>query len=199
MLRLPMDEMGASMGFFGTLIGWDQQLDAWNAALANDLVVNASPELKRELANRLVIIQQQVQGRAAGTPNQILEDLSRRTRIVQMNFVALACNSLGIPPRLRRAEFQNVSNPYRSDSESSRGRLPSCLLDLARRYGPIASWPGNEERENFSRWTKDYSASNDRESEEPDRILAEMARLVRDPPSSQPQEQRGPWHIIKRS
>lgn len=78
------------MGLFGTLIGWDQQADAWNAALANDLVENASPELRLEIANRLVIIQQQVQGSLAGSP----QDTRKPEQAIENGADELRCPSL---------------------------------------------------------------------------------------------------------
>src|ERR1700687_5216686 len=119
------------MGLFGSLIGWDQQKDAHNAVLANHLAEAASPELKKEIANRLVIIQQQVTGGGSGDPQVILSELSKRSRIIQMNFIALACNSLVIPPRLRGLSFAAVENPYRSENDSSLNRIGVALDDLS--------------------------------------------------------------------
>jgi hypothetical protein len=143
------------MGLLGRLTGWDQQKDAQNAVLASYLAETASPELKKEIANRLVIIQQQVKVGSSVSPQAILEELSGRPRIVQMNFIALACNSLGIPPGLRSLSFMDVQNPYHADDESSLDRIGVALADLSRRSALRLTWPGNDVRINFLSWVED--------------------------------------------
>ena len=140
------------MGIFGRLTGWDQQKDAHNAVLASYLSETASRELRIEIAKRIVLIQQQMRPTMAGDPQSILADLSNRSRIVQMNFVALACNSLGIPPGLGGLQFQTVENPYRAEDESSLNRINVAIDDLSRRCGRRLSWPGNQERVDFRQW-----------------------------------------------
>ncbi len=139
------------MGLLGTLVGWDQQKDAHNAVLASHLAENASPELKRDIANRLVIIQQQVRGEH--DPYSILTELSCQPRIVQTNFVALACNSLGIPPGLKNLSFMDVDNPYKSQNNRSLNRIGVSLDDLSRRSGRQLNWPGNDILIDFVAWT----------------------------------------------
>lgn len=153
------------MGLLGKLIGWDQQKDAWNAVLASNLVGNSSPELRRVIAERLILIQQQMRGHGAGAPSEILADLSSRSRMVQMNFVALACNSLGIPASIG-VPFAEVNNPYQSDSESSRARIGSCIKSIQRSYKVIIDWPGNEKKENFINWLPANEENINTESEE---------------------------------
>jgi hypothetical protein len=139
------------MGFLGRITGWDQQKDAHNAVLASHLAETASPELRREIVKRLVLIQQQVRGGGAD-PHAIVADLSQQSRIVQMNFIALACNSMGIPPGPSGLHFQSVENPYRSENESSLNRIGVALDDLSRRSGRQLSWPGNHVRVDFLTW-----------------------------------------------
>lgn len=140
------------MGFLGRITGWSQQKDAHNAVLASYLADTASPELRQELVKRLILIQQQILAGGAGDPRAILEDLSRRPRIVQMNFIALACNSLGIPCGLSGLQFESVENPYRADNDSSLSRIGVALDDLSRRSGRQLNWPGNHVRVDFLAW-----------------------------------------------
>lgn len=139
------------MGFFGRVTGWDHQKAAHNAVLANHLAETASPELRREIVARLVIIQQQV-GAGIGDAPAIVAQLSCLPRIVQMNFIALACNSLGIPSGVPGQSFAAVDNPYRADDDSSLQRIGVALDDLSRRSGRRLSWPGNAERIDFLAW-----------------------------------------------
>jgi hypothetical protein len=144
--------MGATMGLFGKLIGWDQQKDAHNAVLANYVAETASPQLKKEIVERLIIIQQRVTGGGRGDPHAILADLCDRPRIVQMNFIALACNNLGIPSGLNGLSFMDVQNPYHAQNDSSLNRIVVSLKDLSRRSGRNLNWPGNDVRIDFLAW-----------------------------------------------
>jgi hypothetical protein len=140
------------MGFLGRITGWDQQKDAHNAVLASHFTETASAELRREIVKRIVLIQQQMRAAGAGDPHAIVADLSNRSRIVQMNFIALACNSMGIPPGLNGLQFQGVKNPYRAENESSLNRIGVALDDLSRRSGRQLNWPGNHVRVDFLTW-----------------------------------------------
>lgn len=140
------------MGFLGRITGWSQQKDAHNAVLASHLADTASQELRQEIVKRLILIQQQMRAGGTGDPHAILEDLSRRPRIVQMNFIALACNSLGIPCGLSGLQFESVENPYRADNDSSLSRIGVALDDLSRRSGRQLHWPGNHVRVDFLAW-----------------------------------------------
>lgn len=140
------------MGFLGRITGWDQQKDAHNAVLASHVAETASPELRREIVKRLVLIQQQMRAAGAGDLHAIVADLSNQPRIVQMNFIALACNSMGISPGLSGLHFQSVENPYRAESEGSLNRIGVALDDLSRRSGRQLNWPGNHVKVDFLVW-----------------------------------------------
>lgn len=120
--------------------------------LASYLAETASPELRREIVKRLILIQQQVRAAGAGDPHAIVADLSNRPRIVQMNFIALACNSMSIPSGLNGLHFEGVENPYRSENDSSLSRIGVALDDLSRRSGRQLSWPGNHVKIDFLTW-----------------------------------------------
>jgi hypothetical protein len=140
------------MGLLGRITGWDNQKDAHNAVLASYLAETASPELRLEIVKRLILIQQQMRAAGAGDPHAIVADLSNRPRIVQMNFIALACNNMGIPSGLNGLHFESVENPYRSDNDSSLNRIGVALDDLSRRSGRQLTWPGNHVRIDFLTW-----------------------------------------------
>ncbi|TPG39016.1 hypothetical protein EAH79_14825 [Sphingomonas koreensis] len=143
-----------AMGLLGRMTGWNQTQDAHNAVLANYLAETASREMKSEIANRLILIQQQARREGVTDPRSILADLSGQPRIVQMNFIALACNGLGIPPGLRGLSFANVDNPYLADDQSSLNRIDVAMIDLSRRSGKALSWPGNNVKINFLLWMR---------------------------------------------
>ena len=147
------------MGLLGRLTGWDQQKDAHNAVLASYLAETASRELRQEIVKRLILIQQQMRAAGAGDPQAIIADLSNRPRIVQMNFIALACNSMGIPTGLNGLHFESVENPYQSDNDSSVSRIGVALDDLSRRSKRQLHWPGNHVKVDFLQWTGLRTAS----------------------------------------
>lgn len=140
------------MGILGRITGWGQQKDAHNAVLASYLAETASPELRLEIVKRLILIQQRVRAAGAGDSHLMVADLSNRSRIVQMNFIALACNSMGIPSGLNGLHFESVENPYRSDNDNSLSRIGVALDDLSRRSGRQLHWPGNHVKIDFLEW-----------------------------------------------
>lgn len=137
------------MGFLGAITGWDQTKEAHNAVLASHLAETASSELKQAIVDRIVIFQQQFAPRSSR--QQVLADLNRQPRMVQANFIALACTSLGIPGP-HGLSFGSIDNPYRSDRESSHARISVAVTDLSRRVGRQMHWPGNNVRIDFFTW-----------------------------------------------
>jgi len=140
------------MGLLGRMTGWNQTKDAHNAVLASYLAETASAEMKREIANRLILIMQRASRGRVDDSQSILEDLSTRPRIVQMNFIALACNSLGIPPGVGGLSFADTDNPYLADDQRSLDRIGVAINDLSRRSRQRLDWPGNDVRVDFLSW-----------------------------------------------
>lgn len=140
------------MGFLGRLTGWDQQSDAHNVVIASHFVDSATPAMKRQIALRIIEIQQEIKGRYVGSVDQILSDLNSQPRSVQMNFVALACNSLGIQPMIRGIQFNHVTNPYLAKGQDTLERIDFAVRYINDRYSAKVAWPGESQRENFSSW-----------------------------------------------
>ena len=84
------------MGFFGSLLGWDQSMGAVNALMASYLIEQADANTRKAIAREVVNIIQGVQRGASF--DTVLKDISQQSRIVQMNFIALACDNIGIAP-----------------------------------------------------------------------------------------------------
>jgi hypothetical protein len=142
------------MGLLGRMTGWDQQKDAHNAVLANHLVETANDDLKRLIADRLVSIQERALKHISGDRDAILYALSNECRIVQMNFVAMACNTLNISPNLPGMSFTLITNPYLSEDKSSINRIEISMEDISARCRQKLSWPGNNVKVDFSSWGK---------------------------------------------
>jgi hypothetical protein len=134
-----------TMGLFGTLIGWDQQKEATNVVLASQLIETASPELRRKIANRIAEL---ILEKIRGTPEEVLENLSHRSRVVQMQFVALACNNLGISPNVPHVDcFHMVINPYLAEGRCE-DRIASAV-STAEKYGVHVKWPCDSVKVDF--------------------------------------------------
>lgn len=140
------------MGFLGSLIGLDQQWQAQNGVLASHLLETASSEEKIQIAMGLIHVMQVGSRNYTESIESILAELSSKTRIIQMNFVAIACASQSILPRLDRTEFERVRNPYLADSTTTLGYIPIVINTCAKQTGIRINWPGNEIKENFLEW-----------------------------------------------
>ncbi|HET7575369.1 MAG TPA: hypothetical protein VFK19_02245 [Sphingomicrobium sp.] len=145
------------MGLLGRLTGWDAQKEAHNAVVASHFVDHADTDTKRRLIECIIKIQHEVKGRYAGSKDEILADLNRQPRSVQMNLVALACNNLGVQPNVRGFQFNDVSNPYRAKDGDIDERIEFAVRWLNERFPAKVSWPGNSCRVNFTDWLQGIS------------------------------------------
>ena len=142
------------MGLLGRLTGWDQQGDAHNAVVAIHFLQSASRETKLKILTRIIEIQQRVKKAYAGSTADIIHDLDCQPLAVQMNFVALACNSLSIQPGVRGLHFNDVQNPYLAKGEDTLERISGVVKFLNNRFDMKAVWPGNSSKVTFSDWTE---------------------------------------------
>jgi Leucine-rich repeat (LRR) protein len=137
------------MGFFGSLIGFDQAMGAVNAVLADYLIEKADADTKKRIAQEVVRIVQGVQRGA--TPDAILENLTQQSRVVQMNFVALACDNLGIDPPVPNNVWTRVENPYRIGSQVDATRISVAIALIEKESGVRVRWLGNNYRTDFKK------------------------------------------------
>jgi hypothetical protein len=147
------------VGLFGRLAGWDTQKEAHNAVVASHLCDHADAGTRQRLIKCIIEIQREIKGRYAGTEEQILSDLNSQPRSVQMNFVALACNNLGVQPSVRGFHFNDVSNPYRAKDGDIDERIEFAVRWLNERFPATVSWPGNSRRVNFTEWLQGVSST----------------------------------------
>lgn len=128
------------MGFFGSLIGYDQSMGALNAVLANNLIEKASASDKINIAVEVVNVI------SMGRPlklDLILNDISKQNRVVQMNFIALACDNLYILPTTSNTSWTRIQNPYRIGEQVDSNHISAALNVIEKKYGLDVSWPGN--------------------------------------------------------
>jgi len=136
------------MGFFGSLIGWDQSMGALNAVLASYLIQSADNDDRLKIAREVarVIMRE----RPRQTAESVLHELSKETRVIQMNFIAIACDNLGIPPPVRNNVWTRVKNPYLIGTKVNDMRI-SAAIDAIESDGVLIVWPGNNDRVRFYR------------------------------------------------
>lgn len=139
------------MGFLGTMTGWDASKHAYNAVLASHLCDNAVPELKQLIAERIGMIIASVTNDNRPVA-RLLAELSKKPRTVQMNFIAIACDSLGLCSLLHGFPFQTVNNPYSVNSDLAVARIAVSQRDFAARTGIAVKWPGDDVRIDFVPW-----------------------------------------------
>lgn len=142
------------MGFFGSLVGWDQSNGAVNAVLASYLIEKTDSSTRKRIAQEVVNIIGSVQRRS---PNLILQDISKQSRVVQMNFIALACDNLYIEPPVRNNVWSRVENPYRVGNDIDENRISAAVHAIQNQDGVCITWPGNAAKLDFERMYEDGS------------------------------------------
>ena len=104
------------MGILGSLFGWDQSMGAMNAVLASHLIEKANRAERKRIAMEVSDIFSSVQRKLfvhGHAPAGTLEAISKESRVVQMNFIALACDNLGISPPVPNRAWARLKNPYK--------------------------------------------------------------------------------------
>jgi hypothetical protein len=134
------------MGLLGRLTGWDQYNEAFNAVMASHLIDTADADLRQKIAKQIVDL---LLMKMTGTTEGLLADLSREPRIVQMQFVALACNSLGIAPNIPNMCFSKVLSPYRAEGSATEDDFASVVRFLQKVRGVRINWPGDSVKVDF--------------------------------------------------
>ena len=140
------------MGILGSIIGLDQQKQAQNAVLASHLLETVSIEAKMQIAMGLMHVLTQGSRNPLADVRKEFTELSTCSRVIQMNFVALACGSQNILPAVKGAWWELIRNPYIADNRTTLGYIPIVINTIAKRDGVRVSWPGNDCRENFAVW-----------------------------------------------
>lgn len=137
------------MGLFGSLIGWDQSMGANNAVLASCLIEKVDRADRKKIAREIVKIIMSVYPRQ--TTDCILSRLSTQPRVVQMNFIALACDNLYIEPPVRNNVWTRIDNPYRVGNDIDENRISAALEAIEKQDGVCITWPGDNVRIDFKK------------------------------------------------
>lgn len=139
------------MGLFKSLMGIDKHEGALNAVLANHLINTCDADLARKIVKQIASIQIRMGYGMGKTEREAIEKLNDRSRITQTNFIALACNSLGIPPNIPGYVFYMVENPFRAGSNITEEHISASFTTIRRKFGSLTSWPGDSQSINLLR------------------------------------------------
>ena len=136
------------MSFFGSLFGWEKSMGALNAVLASHLLDKCDTDTRKLIAAEVYNIITSIR---RGQPlDAVLMGLSGSSRIVQMNFVALACDNLGISPPVRNNVWTRIQNPYQlDDGQISSAHIFSAVDVIAKQDVVRIFWPGNHVKIDF--------------------------------------------------
>lgn len=132
------------MGFLGSMFGWSQSMAAVNAVLASELITKTSPVQQTEIATEVGRILQGVR-RNQGVET-LISELSREDRVVQGNFIALACDNLGIQPSIPNNAWTRVKNPYADAAQVTDAHIEAAVDAIAKQDGIKVRWPGRASR-----------------------------------------------------
>lgn len=133
------------MGLFKSLLGIDKHEGAINAVLANHLIKTCDADLARKVVKQIASIQMRMGNGMGKTEREAIEKLNERSRITQTNFIALACNSLGIPPNIPGYVFYEVENPFRAGSSINEEHIRASYTTIRRKFGSLTPWPGDSQ------------------------------------------------------
>jgi hypothetical protein len=132
------------VGIFGSLFGMDQLNGAHNAVMANYLLEQSTSATRITITKEIVSIVYIGSGRRMQLPpEEIAESLNSSLRTVQMNFVALACDNLGIAPPVPNTFWIHMNNPYLLGHKITKNHIDAALKTIEKQNGMIITWPGN--------------------------------------------------------
>jgi hypothetical protein len=83
------------------------------------------------------------------TLEAVLKDVSKQSRVVQMNFIAIACDNLYISSPAPNNPWTRVENPYRIGNQVDAARIDAAIDAVLKLDGLRIIWPGDNVRINF--------------------------------------------------
>jgi hypothetical protein len=135
------------MGIFGSLFNSSKTMAAINAVMANHVLEHTSQTQRKHIASEVVKIISSVQKRDR---LRIIEDLNERDRVTQLNFVALACDNLGINAPFKKCDWTRIKNPFATARDMPEIMIESAIVAIKRDDQTTIKWPGVSKSINFS-------------------------------------------------
>lgn len=148
------------MGFFSSLTGWDKTMAALNAVMGSYVMENADLSTKIAIADEIAKI---ISIARHGKPNKatILTELNQESRVVQMNFVALACDNLHIPPPFTNSYWERIKNPYAAGKQVDELLIQAAIQTEQKNQSSRITWPGISASFDFSALYESTSITKD--------------------------------------
>lgn len=129
------------MGFLSKLIDMPSFDGATNALLVEVTLPTLSESQRTQL--KVHVIEVFRKSRAPQTPSDIsFDDLNQLTRVVQLNFLALAMKELGYQPSLKKEVLHKVRNPF-DPNLADESALRAVARRLKWKHG-VEIWIGSE-------------------------------------------------------
>ena len=127
------------MGLLGSLFGWDQSMAAVNAVLAYQFITSCDQRQKALVTSQIITIISSVQRKSS--EQEVIRKFNTEQLLVQMNFVAIACDNLGIQPIVPNNVWTRISNPYSLVSKVTSYHIDAALEMIKKQDGYSLSWP----------------------------------------------------------
>lgn len=127
-------------------------MGAINAVLASHLIENTDDTIRKKIAHEVARIITKVRSRQ--TPESLMQELSKDTRVIQTNFIAIACDNLGIPTPVSNNVWTRVKNPYQLGTQIDEMRISAAVDVIKKQDGVTVVWPGNSAKIDFNEMYK---------------------------------------------
>lgn len=129
------------MGFFSSITGWDKSMAALNAVMGNHVMENYDHSTKIMITDEIAkIISIARYGKLS--KESILSELNKESRVVQMNFVALACDNLHIEPPFKNSYWERIKNPYATSAHVNEASIDGAIKAFRKEGNDGVTWPG---------------------------------------------------------
>lgn len=121
---------------------------ALNAVMGSHVMECSDHSTKEVIADEITKI---IASARYGKPSKesILSELNQESRVVQMNFVALACDNLGIPPPFKNSYWERIQNPYVTGSQVTELAIEGAIKAFNKEGNSGIVWPGISASFNF--------------------------------------------------
>ena len=119
--------------------GYDQSMAVVNAVLANQFITSCDQKQNALVSSQIITIISSVQRKKS--QQEVIRKLNTEPLLVQMNFVAIACDNLGIQPIVPSNVWTRINNPYSLISKVTNYHIEAALEPIKKQDGYSLTWP----------------------------------------------------------
>ena len=110
-----------------------------NAVLANQFITSCDQKQNALVSSQIITIISSVQRKKS--QQEVIRKLNTEPLLVQMNFVAIACDNLGIQPIVPSNVWTRINNPYSLISKVTNYHIEAALEPIKKQDGYSLTWP----------------------------------------------------------